>query len=199
MTDQQRADQRRLDRDRFSGAGAGLDGARMLVAFVGEDEELDHVADAAVELARRNRGRLILYDRDAASAFADPLPNQWASYGEREQYGDPLSEDELVRLGREPLARKVAAARRQGVDAWGWLAERHGTDTMVDYARRHHADLVLLPDDLEEPGLADRLKRETVDRAVEEASGDEATEDHESIAVLLVARDGFTQLADGRL
>ncbi len=194
MTDQQRAAQRRPDTDLSFDAAAQLDSARVLVAFVGEDEELDHVADAGVELARRSRGRLILYDRDAASAFADPLPNQWASYGERDQYGDPLSEDELVRLGREQLARKVAAAHRQGVDAWGWLAERHGTDTMVDYARRHHADFVLLPDDLDEPGLADRLKRETVDRAV-----DEASEEPEGIAVLLVAPDGSTQLADGRL
>jgi nucleotide-binding universal stress UspA family protein len=168
--------------------------ARVLVAFVGEDHDLDYVTDAAVELARRNRARLILYDRDAASAFADPLPNQWASSGEREQYGDPLSGDDLVRLGREPLARKVMAARRAGVDAWGWLPEHHGTDTMVDYARGRGADLVLLPDDLAEPGLANRLKRETVGKAV-----DEVEETGEGIAVLLVRADGSTELAAGRL
>src|SRR6266516_5641065 len=101
---------------------------RTLVAFVGEDEELDHVRDAAVALAIRNHARLILYDRDAATAFADPLPNQWASTREREQYSDPLSDEELVKLGREPFARKVADARRAGADAWGWLADHHGTD-----------------------------------------------------------------------
>ncbi|HZD71001.1 MAG TPA: hypothetical protein VFA45_19520 [Actinomycetes bacterium] len=197
MSDQRQAEHRKPGHHGPPGAGADLEHARMLVAFVGEDEALDHVADAAVELARRTQARLVLYDRDAASAFADPLPNQWASHREREQYGDPLSDDELVRLGREPLARKVAAARRQGVDAWGWLAERHGTDTMVDYAKRHHADAVLLPDDLDEPGLADRLKRETVDRAVNEAS--ETDEPDEGIAVLLVAPGGSTELADGHL
>ena len=198
MSDQERADHRGSD-PRSSGAAGGLEAApRMRVAFVGEDEALDHVAGAAVELARRNQARLVLYDRDAASALSDPLPNQWASSGEREQYGDPLSDDELVRLGREPLARKVSAARRQGVDAWGWLAERHGTDTMVDYARRHGADLVLLPDDLDEPGLADRLKRETVDQAVEEAA-EEKEDQPDGIAVMLVASDGSTQLAGGRL
>src|SRR6266566_4444953 len=46
--------------------------ARVLVAFVGEDDELDYVTDTAMELARRNRARLILYDRDAASAFRGP-------------------------------------------------------------------------------------------------------------------------------
>jgi nucleotide-binding universal stress UspA family protein len=193
MSNQQRAEHRKPGQE--GRAGARLDDARMLVAFVGEDEALDHVARAGIELARRNHARIVLYDRDAASAFADPLPNQWASADERDQYGDPLSDDELVRLGREPLARKVAAARREGVDAWGWLAERHGTDTMVDYAREHGADLVLLPDDLDEPGLADRLKRETVERAVEEATEEPA----DGVAVLLVSPDGSTQLAAGRL
>jgi nucleotide-binding universal stress UspA family protein len=171
--------------------------AHVLVAFVGEDDELDYVTNAAVELARRNRARLILYDRDAASAFADPLPNQWASSGEREQYGDPLSDDELVRLGREPLARKVVAARRAGVDAWGWLPEHHGTDTMVDYAREQGADLLLLPEGLDEPGLADRLKRETVGKALDEL--EETAQGGDGIAVLLVRPDRSTELAAGRL
>src|SRR6266699_3903933 len=141
--------------------------ARVLVAFVGEDDELDYVTDTAMELARRNRARLILYDRDAASAFADPLP------------------------------RKVAAARRAGVDAWGWLPEHHGTDTMVDYAREQGADLVLLPEGLEEPGLADRLKRETVGKAVDEL--EETAREGDGIAVLLVRPDRSTELAAGRL
>jgi nucleotide-binding universal stress UspA family protein len=169
--------------------------AKVMVAFVGEDEDL--VTEAAIGLARGNRARLILYDRDAASAFADPMPNQWASSGERDQYGDRLSDDELVKLGREQLARKVAGARRRGVDAWGWLPERHGTDTMVDYARSQGADLVLLPSDLDEPGLADRLKRETVGQAVDEV--EQAVEEGEGIAVLLVHPDRSTELAAGRL
>jgi hypothetical protein len=169
--------------------------ARTLVAWVGEDDELAHVRDAALELARANGAQVILYDRDAASAFADPLPNQWASAGERQQYGDPLSDDDLVKLGREPLARKVVAARREGVDAWGWLPEHHGTDKMVDYARGQGADLVLLPEDLQEPGLADRLKRETVGKAVDEVE----ESDGAGIAVLLVRPDRTTELAAGRL
>jgi hypothetical protein len=171
--------------------------ARTLVAFVGEDEQLDHVRDAAVALAVRDGARLILYDRDAASAFADPLPNQWASTSERAQYGDPLSDEELVKLGREPFARKVADARRVGVDAWGWLAEHHGTDALVDYARRHCAEAVLLPAELDDPGLTDRLKRETAAKAVDEATEAEETEetgrgadDGDGLAVLLVGPDG---------
>jgi nucleotide-binding universal stress UspA family protein len=167
--------------------------ARLLVAYVSEDDELDHVRDAALELARRG-ARVVLYDRDSASAFSDPMPNQWGSQAEGAQFGDPLSDQDLVKLGREPFARKVAAAREAGIDAWGWLASDHGTDAVVDYARDHGADLLLLPADLEHPGLGERLKGETVDKAVSEAEESAA-----GLAVLLVAADGSTELAAGRL
>ena len=169
-------------------------GARLLVAYVSEDDELDHVRDAAVEIGDRGGAKVILYNRDSASAFADPMPNQWGSQAEGAQFGDPLSDQELVKLGREPFARKVAAAREAGVDAWGWLAADHGTDALVEYARRHGADLILLPADLEDPGLGERLKGETVDKAVEEASETAA-----GLAVVLVAADGSTEVAAGRL
>jgi nucleotide-binding universal stress UspA family protein len=167
--------------------------ARLVVAYVSEDGELDHVRDAALDLGRRG-ARVILYDRDSASAFSDPMPNQWASQAEGAQFHDPLSDEELVKLGREPFARKVAAAREAGVDAWGWLASDHGTDALVTYARDHGADLILLPADLEDPGLSERLKGETVSKAVEEAE-----ETTSGLAVVLVAADGSTELAAGRL
>jgi nucleotide-binding universal stress UspA family protein len=167
--------------------------ARLVVAYVSEDGELDHVRDAALEIGRRG-ARVILYDRDSASAFSDPMPNQWASQAEGAQFHDPLSDQELVKLGREPFARKVAAAREAGVDAWGWLASDHGTDALVAYARDHGADLILLPADLQDPGLSERLKGETVSKAVEEAEEAAA-----ALAVVLVAPDGATELAAGRL
>ncbi len=166
--------------------------ARLVVAYVSEDDALDHVRDAAVQLGRGG-ARVILYDRDSASAFADPMPNQWGSQAEGAQFNDPLSDQDLVKLGREPFARKVAAARQEGVDAWGWLASDHGTDALVAYARGHGADLVLLPADLEDPGLGERLKGETVGKAVEEAR-----ESAGGLAVVLVAADGSTQVAAGR-
>jgi nucleotide-binding universal stress UspA family protein len=167
--------------------------ARLLVAYVSEDDELDHVRVAAMDIGRRDRARVILYDRDSASVFTDPMPNQWASEAEGAQFGDPLSDQELVKLGREPFARKVAEARRAGVDAWGWLASDHGTDAMVDYARDHGADLVLLPADPEDPGLGERLKGETVGDAVEEAE-----EAPTALTVVMVAPDGSTELATDR-
>jgi hypothetical protein len=157
----------------------------LIVAWVAEDRELDHVDGAAIDLGLRERARVVLYDHDTASAVSDVLPNWWASQGERRQYGDPLSEEELIKLGLESLARKVATARERGVDAWGWPASSHGTEELVDYARRHGADVLLLPADLDDPSLLERLKGETVDETVEQVE-----EHHADVAVLLVNDDG---------
>jgi nucleotide-binding universal stress UspA family protein len=168
---------------------------RLLVAFVSEDDELAHVRDAAVKVAKRSGARLILYDRDAASGIGDPMPTWWSASGEGDQYGDPLSEAELRKLGSAPVADAVARARDGGVDAWGWLPAHRGTDQVVDYAREHDADLVLLPAELEEPGLAERLRGQTVAKAVEEAEETEAPSD--DVAVVLVDRDGSLRPATG--
>ena len=39
-------------------------GASLLVAYVSEDDALDHVRDAALELGARSGAKVILYDRD---------------------------------------------------------------------------------------------------------------------------------------
>lgn len=161
------------------------DAPRPLIAWIGEDGELDHVLRAALDRARADGARVILYDHDTASAFSDPVPNEWASQDEGDLFNDPLDDAQLVKLGLEPLARKVAAARRDGLDAWGWPATAHGTGEAVDYARRHGAGLLLLPDDLDDPGLRQRLRGETVDKAVQEA---EAAP--QPLQVALVATDG---------
>jgi len=62
------------------------------------------------------------------------------------------------------------------------------------YARDHDADLLLLPAGLDDPGVGERLKGETVEQAVEEAEETAA-----GLAVVLVAPDGSTELAAVRL
>jgi nucleotide-binding universal stress UspA family protein len=168
--------------------------ARLIVAWVSEDDELDHVLRAATDLAAANGAKVILYNRDTASPFSDPLPNAWASQGEERQFGDPLTDAELIKLGQEPFARKVVAAREAGADAWGWLASDHGTDEFVEYARGHGADLVVLPEELEDPGMGAKLKGETAGKAVEEAE-----EASDGLAVLLVDTSGTATVATGRL
>lgn len=165
---------------------ADLQGSpQLLIAFMDEHEEFAHVYKAAMGLAKRSGARIILYDRDAASGWGDPLPTWWSAAGDRAQYGDPLSEAELTKLGFGVLAGKVAAARAEGVDAWGWLPAEHGANHAVDYARRHGADAVLLPAELDQPGLVERLRRQTVHQALQTAK-----EAPDSPAILLVDRNG---------
>src|SRR5919201_3909374 len=170
---------------------ADLQGSpRLLIAFMDERDEFAHVYEAAMGLAKRSGARIILYDRDAASSWGDPLPTWWSAAGERAQYGDPLSEAELSKLGFGVLDRTVAADRAEGIDAWGWLPAEHGTNHMVAYARRHGADAVLLPAELAEQGLVDRVRRRTVDQALQTA--EEATNPP---AILLVERNGHIRPA----
>ena len=47
--------------------------------------------------------------------------------------------------------------RSVGVDAWGWLPTTKDAADLAAYAERQGASLVLVPPELEQPGLVDRL------------------------------------------
>ncbi|HEY1330182.1 MAG TPA: hypothetical protein VGH10_01760 [Actinomycetota bacterium] len=156
-------------------------GHTCIVAYIDEDGEYEHVAREAVAQAAGSECRLILYDAASASAFTEPIASPVSAEGVGEQFGDPLRPDELLRLGRTAVAGRVEAARQRGVDAWGWLASDHGVDPFLEYAKSQRADLVVLPVELGETGLVERMLGERLDtEALEEAA----------VTVLLVDRDG---------
>ena len=154
---------------------------KLVVAYADEDGRFDHVVGAASEVARRSGGRLILYDASSASAFTEPIASPVSAGGVEEQYGDPLGPEELERLGRPSIATRVLRAREAGLDAWGWLPSEHGLDAMWDDARRRGADLMVLPAELAEPSVLERLRGERLD---DEALSDAPT------PVLVVDEDG---------
>lgn len=137
-----------------------------ILAYASEDAKYDHVRRAALETAKSAHARLILYDIDAAG-FVSPMPTGWSSDGEKEQFADMLSPDDLERAGRHPIAEQVKEARDQGVDAFGWLPDKKGADALAAYCDEHEVDLVMMPADLEEPGVFDRLRGASVDKAKE--------------------------------
>ncbi|GAC1649914.1 MAG: hypothetical protein PVS3B2_10660 [Candidatus Dormibacteraceae bacterium] len=96
-------------------------------------------------------------------------------------YGDPLSSAQLRRLGRPLIADQVEAARRQGVDAFGWLPAQLSAEAMVEYAGKHGAAALMLAKELESPAFMQRLHHLTADRALK-AAGD-------SLEVLLISGD----------
>lgn len=121
----------------------------VVVAYTTGDDKHPAVRLGAVEHARDHGCSVILYDADAASAIAEPMPNQWGSEGEGRGLGNRLDPDELAFLGREPLAGQVREARAGGLQAYGWLPKDHGPAALAEYARSQGAHLVFVPDELE--------------------------------------------------
>jgi hypothetical protein len=121
----------------------------VVVAYTTGDDAHPAVRLSAVQHARDHGCSVILYDADAASAIAEPMPNQWGSEGEGRNLGDRLDPDDLEFLGREPLATQVREARAGGAQAYGWLPKDHGPGALAEYAIEQQAHLVFVPDELE--------------------------------------------------
>jgi hypothetical protein len=143
----------------------------VLVALVDEAGDFDHVWAAAMAAAQGAPGaRLIAYDGSSASALTEPVASPVSAQGVGDQYGALLSPEELDKLGRTAIARRVEDARRQGIDAWGRLASEHGMEALMGFASSQRADLVLLPEELGDPSVVDRVRGDTLADAAETAA-----------------------------
>lgn len=164
-----------------------LEKARLIVAYADLKGRAAHVGRTAMDVAQRTGARLILYALDDYSPFTDPFPTAWSADQEPGEFSDPLTTGDLQVLGHSELAELVAEANGFGINAGGWLPREGGVDAMVNYAREHGADVVLLPDDLPDRGLLDRLVGATEDKAAEQ--------DRPELAVLLVEPTGVVRHA----
>lgn len=134
----------------------------VIIAYTSEDGRYDAVVRAAEEAASAAEARLILFDADAASRFSEPLPSNWSGEDARALFGqDALTPDELELAGRHAIADQVRHALGRGIDAAGWLPKSKDADAIAEYAEREHADLILLPKELEHPGLVGKLRGES--------------------------------------
>lgn len=151
-----------------------------IIAYTSEEDRFPEVVKAACNSAAAAEARLILYDIDAASPFAKPLPTDWSAEGAKDQVPLELSAEDLERAGRQHVASQVRAAREQGIDAYGWLPGDNSGEALADYAHRIGADLVLIPEELQEPGLVERLRGKSL----------QDVEKHVDRPVALVHSDG---------
>jgi hypothetical protein len=135
-----------------AGAGTRPSASRTILAYTAEDGRLDAVRRAAVELARRDGSRLVLYDVDAAGIFQKPLPTNWSGQGSEREFGDVLGPADLERAGRHAIASQVVEARAAGVDAWAWLPGGLGARDLAEYVQRVGADLIVIPAEMGHPG-----------------------------------------------
>jgi hypothetical protein len=117
---------------------------RTILAAVREDGS-DIVHRTALERARHDGARLILYDLDASPGpLESPLPTNWSAEGTEDQFGALLGPNDLEAAGRHGLADVVRRARDAGVDAGAWLPESDDADDLRDYASHVRADVVLM-------------------------------------------------------
>lgn len=145
---------------------------RTVIAVTGEDDRFEPVRRVAIERARSEHATLLLYDVDAAgSALESPLPTQWSAEGTEERVEDRLGPDELRAAGREAIARQVEEARRQGIDAWGWLPSDTGKEALLEYAARQPGAHIMVPDDDPDLELEDLPEAEAVPIGEGRASG----------------------------
>jgi hypothetical protein len=127
-------------------------GSRTILAYTAEDGRLDAVRRAALELARPDGARLILYDVDAAGIFQKPLPTNWSGEGSEREFGDVLGPGDLERAGRHAIASQVAEARAAGIDAWAWLPGELNARALAEYVGRVGADVIVIPAEMGHPG-----------------------------------------------
>lgn len=133
-----------------------LDGPAV-VAHTTEDDAHAEVRRAAEVHAIAHGCMLILYAADAASLWADPMPNEWDSDGEVERFGDRLSPEDLDFLGRSAISGQVREAHRSGAKASAWLPKDKGIEALAAYASAQGAHMVFVPAALDSIDALGRL------------------------------------------
>ena len=140
-------------------------GAPVILAVTADDDRYSTTRAEATRLAAEQRGRLILYDWDAATVLGDPLPSNWSSEGAADDVPTELDEAELEAAGRAQIAQQVAQATHAGVPTTAWLPSKPGVGPLADYAREHGVGTIVVARDLESAGELERLATATRDPA----------------------------------
>jgi hypothetical protein len=125
-----------------------------IIAYAADDGRYDHVAKAATDTAAQSQARLIFYDIDAPGLLKDLVPAGGMDIPD----GELLDGSHLQAAGRNHVAEQVERARRSGIDAYAWIPAEGGADELGRYAETIAADMILLPADLLQPSLFDRLR-----------------------------------------
>jgi hypothetical protein len=149
-----------------------------VLAYVDESGTFDHVLRTGRTLAREHAARLILYDSIALPGAPVRIPG--AAAGGDARVSDALSPADLHLAGRPVLGSAVEDARSDGIDAWGWLAPDPGVGPLMRFAEHVRAEVVVLPAELGDPEVFERLRGERLQVALERGT----------VNVVVVDREG---------
>lgn len=119
---------------------------RVAVATDESDAALARVRSIAVDLAERHHFDVVLYDRSEERWTDHPHPK------------GPVTADELEGGDRDHLVSQLRMFEDAGVGATAWLATVPALTAMLDVLQELDVDAVLLPQQLDEPKLMDRIQ-----------------------------------------
>jgi hypothetical protein len=124
-------------------------GGPAVIAYSTEDGQHAEVRHGAEVHAKAHGCMVILFAADVASLWSEPIPNQWASEGDAERFGDRLSSNDLESVGRSAIAQQVRKSRRAGVRTSAWLPKDKGIKALAEYAFAQGAHIVFVPESLD--------------------------------------------------
>ena len=150
------------------------------MAYTTENDGYADVRRAAEVHAKAHGCIVILFAADVASWWSEPMPNQWASEGEGDRFGDRLSPKDLEALGRSAIAKQVRASRRAGAKASAWPPKDKGVGALADYAAAEDAHIVFVPESLDS---IDELREHIA------AAGDASDAAHPAVELQVVPSD----------
>lgn len=126
-------------------------------------DDSDRALCTAVAIARAEQRPLVIVDRSAESIFGTP-------------YNDLRGDDDLrpapdrlfdagvaLREGRARTARTIVAATTLGVQAGGWFPTKAGSDGLAEAVERFDGSLIVLPDSVRNPSVAERIRGMTLE------------------------------------
>ncbi|MGI8754837.1 MAG: universal stress protein [Acidimicrobiales bacterium] len=142
----------------------------------GSDVARERSRQVATSLAALAGARLVLLDR-TDTTYAD-TPRQ-----------AELNRAELLGIDRDYLVAQVDAAAEAGVSATAFQHSLPGAEALTDAVKATGADLVVVPVELDKPGLLDRFRGGSVAERTSDAAPN-------GVAVVSVAEDGRLSLVD---
>lgn len=131
----------------------------------GSDPDYATNREVGLRLAKEDGATVLLYDRTSESYLTDPYPvGPWSPESDAVSEDTELDQQMLDNLGRHYLLEQWREAEAQGVRVRAHLARGAGAEALADAVSRYEPDLVILPESVDSPSLADRISGNSLQR-----------------------------------
>ena len=131
----------------------------MVLTDENKDKGFTELRDGSITLASNLDAEIVSYDKSAISYLVNPYPSEL----HQKEYNKPLTQPELLVMGRQYLADEIRLYDSFGVKAKAILPTDHGFAHLASWAKKEEADIIMIPSSLVRPGLVSRVQGYTLD------------------------------------